>query len=674
LWRLGASHDYGREILEKLDVGKSTVPIEDAASILDALWADLKRTLTRPDLCNTAWVLRCFLEIDATAAPHRSVRVRACKSYAVKNDVSEEQARLDFLAGVERVHRAARRVLSKWRDMAVADLHEGLLVIKRHPEINSQFAIDDDIGFMDQYVSQLSTLVPNMKGEVMYETMYNAAAQNLRTQLGQKKLAKGSLWYRSQLGKIAEQYQKVVFLFEAGKDINSIREHLLKAGGYRVIEGENQELLANRIFLKAIEAIRIGFELQYPQRRQSSGKRSAKEGPELRKLDAIVAEAMQSSQLDAKSKSSIELYQQAVHKGRYDDAKKLYQTRLERPLRYRLGAYRLCIGLVRVFFPDGGDCPSRLTKPHDRAWALNTLANLRAHVGGPWVIPVYQASIKISDALGDKVCLARGLYNLGNFQLGLGQIERAQQNVRRGLDLSYEVGHYYNIGLGHQELGLLYSYKGKFDNSLVELREALSFFREIDELQAECVVWQYHCLRKLLAGNPEFVLIAARAAHTLANQVGDRYVPVKHDLLRIHWLLGRAQVAKASQEGRQKDHKDKYMAEAKGHLTESLAGCRRSNLVELEPDVLLARARWHRANGDTERARESVEQARVIAERCGYRLKQAEIHNFLARMALDEGNKPVAKQQAEIAEKYALCDGPGYCYKPALEEARRLMG
>ena len=161
-----------------------------------------------------------------------------------------------------------------------------------------------------------------------------------------------------------------------------------------------------------------------------------------------------------------------------------------------------------------------------------------------------------------------------------------------------------------------------------------------------------------------------RAAHTLANQVRDNYFLVKRDFLRIQWLLGWALVAL----GRlHKGNKDEYLTEAKGHLTESLTGCYRTNLVELEPDVLLAWARWHCMKGYPQRARESAKQALAIADRCGYRLKQAEVHNFLARLALDEGNKTVAKEQAEIAKKYALCDGPEYCYRPALEEACQLL-
>ena len=62
-----------------------------------------------------------------------------------------------------------------------------------------------------------------------------------------------------------------------------------------------------------------------------------------------------------------------------------------------------------------------------------------------------------------------------------------------------------------------------------------------------------------------------------------------------------------------------------------------------------------------------------MADRCEYRLQQADIHNFLARLALDAGDRPAAGEHAIIGYERAWCDGPPHCYKPALEEATRLL-
>jgi len=49
------------------------------------------------------------------------------------------------------------------------------------------------------------------------------------------------------------------------------------------------------------------------------------------------------------------------------------------------------------------------------------------------------------------------------------------------------------------------------------------------------------------------------------------------------------------------------------------------------------------------------------------------IHNFLARLALDSGKPAEARGHAQKAKDYAYCDGPPHYYKPAYEEAERLL-
>ena len=57
------------------------------------------------------------------------------------------------------------------------------------------------------------------------------------------------------------------------------------------------------------------------------------------------------------------------------------------------------------------------------------------------------------------------------------------------------------------------------------------------------------------------------------------------------------------------------------------------------------------------RNRETAQKALAIADRCEYRLNQAEIHNFLARLALGSGKAAEARDHAQKAKDYAYCDG-----------------
>lgn len=68
-----------------------------------------------------------------------------------------------------------------------------------------------------------------------------------------------------------------------------------------------------------------------------------------------------------------------------------------------------------------------------------------------------------------------------------------------------------------------------------------------------------------------------------------------------------------------------------------------------------------------------AQEALDIANRCEYRLVQADCHNFLAQVALEEGKLGEARRHAETGRERALCDGPGHRYEVAFLEAERLL-
>jgi hypothetical protein len=130
-------------------------------------------------------------------------------------------------------------------------------------------------------------------------------------------------------------------------------------------------------------------------------------------------------------------------------------------------------------------------------------------------------------------------------------------------------------------------------------------------------------------------------------------------------------------------------------------------LVEVEAGILLefARLRFAQAAAssqssvDGKRRNElmqesfnSANEALEIAERCEYRLQEAEIHSFLAEWHVQQGSKgseacpersrreqgrkeslKKAREHAERAKERAWCDGPPYHYKVAYERAEHLL-
>ena len=94
----------------------------------------------------------------------------------------------------------------------------------------------------------------------------------------------------------------------------------------------------------------------------------------------------------------------------------------------------------------------------------------------------------------------------------------------------------------------------------------------------------------------------------------------------------------------------------------------------------MSRASWARASqvrrtSEVRRTWEALAQEALdIADRCQYRLVQADCHNFLAELALEAGDRQKAQEHAETARERAWCDGPPHRYEAAFQEAERLLG
>jgi tetratricopeptide (TPR) repeat protein len=171
-------------------------------------------------------------------------------------------------------------------------------------------------------------------------------------------------------------------------------------------------------------------------------------------------------------------------------------------------------------------------------------------------------------------------------------------------------------------------------------------------------VFEGRSLSSTLAGDTGSALEFANRAYEFQDR--EQYVWC---VVHTEWLLSAALRARGE------------LAQAEEHLDEALRRCRRINLVELEADILLELARVVGATHASPRqeALSLAQEALEIAERCGYRLKQADCHNFLAQLALEAGNPDEARQHAEAARDCAECDGPPHRYEVAYQEAERLL-
>ena len=383
----------------------------------------------------------------------------------------------------------------------------------------------------------------------------------------------------------------------------------------------------------------------------------------------------------------IELYHHTVRAGQYDEAYRLFRDRIDTATYYQFGAYQLQIELLRALFPDGEDQPPRLKDESAQASTLADLALVYSLSGQPRnAVLAFELAVEFAEKQGRKDNVAIGLGAVASVAyLPLGELQAAEANLRRSIALGREIKDEFLEAVGHQELGRLLAYLGWWGEAEKELAAALALFEKGRQVQSQCVVWACRVLCALLLArwtaitpNPQSpissipdALAAARRALELA-EGGDPNMGgavVLSDLVRAHWLLGTAHRTNGD------------MEDADRHLSEALTRCRRINMVYFEADILLDLARlraatrsFDSAQDDRAEALRLAGEALLITERCGYVLQGADVHFFLAQMALEDGDKETALAHAREARRLATCDGPpDYTYKVAYDEAGALL-
>ncbi|MCP4358501.1 MAG: tetratricopeptide repeat protein [Chloroflexi bacterium] len=360
---------------------------------------------------------------------------------------------------------------------------------------------------------------------------------------------------------------------------------------------------------------------------------------------------------------TIELYHHLTRAQRYDEAVVLFRDRLHNAMYYQLGAYQQMIELLQALFPDGEDKPPRLSDEAWQAWTLAVLANSYSLSGRPGAaVPLFQQDIAISEKQGDKRNTAVSLGNLADDQIKIGALAEAADNLCRSIELCQEIEDRFEEASEHMEYGRLLTYCGDWAKSAAELDTVLELFTTESNIQSQGIVWAYRALSTLLQGDGAAAQNAAQGALRLADETARTIYPVEADYVRVHWLLGWAALAQG------------HHTESQTRLDEALRRCRAINLVELEPAILLAQARLAHAQANGPRSLTYAQQALTIAQRVGYVLDLADIHNHLARLALDNDDTAAARTHAQTAHDHAFCDGPPYAYQTALNEAERILG
>ncbi len=375
---------------------------------------------------------------------------------------------------------------------------------------------------------------------------------------------------------------------------------------------------------------------------------------------------------------TIELYHHTIKSGRYDNAATIFNDRLA-PLYFLFSAYRRCIELLSALFPDGEDGAYRLSNEDTQGWALNALALSCSNCGqAARAVPLMEKANQVYENMGNKKRVALILGNLAQDQMAMGSLEDAEDNLKRKLEICRQINDEVLAAVAHQGLGRLRAYQGEFEQAEQELVKSSEICVKTNNLEGMCLDEAYRALTAFKRQDYTGALEIALKARELA-----AVEQFESDIIYAEWLLGAACRAN-----------DK-LTKAENHLREALSHCRRINLVEIEADILLELAKVQRENvvnlakskgrklfdeirPHLPESPEVVEahadvsilaaEALEIANRCQYRLQQADIHLFLAQLALDRGDRYKARREVEAAYKRASCG-----YRPTMNAAKQLM-
>jgi len=395
--------------------------------------------------------------------------------------------------------------------------------------------------------------------------------------------------------------------------------------------------------------------------------------------------------------TTIELCYHTFKSGLYNDAYIIYRFKLSDNLFHRFGAYQICFELLSLFYSDKHNYLPKLSKA-SQGWILNELS-LYYRISGQQRLArsVINIAIPLAEELKENINKSVGVINLSESQFRLGELNNSELSIRKSLEYLFELEkesnesqHQKNINnvlfqkaYSHSIRAQIFNYMGCFNDSAHELDIA-------DELEKKRIRKHYRnkgikYIKTNLSSDLIARLYSYRAFRILLMEPKDkqlnasvalskRAISISKDdnfgIIMAKLMLGLSltQLALTSENDR-----IRILSEAGDELKEALELCRRTDLLDLEPDILLAWARWHQVKNEEDQAIHDAEEALYIANRFEYRLKQAEIHNFLAQMALNSDDVDNAKLHAGIAYNRAWCDGPPYCYKPALDEAKGML-
>jgi tetratricopeptide (TPR) repeat protein len=375
----------------------------------------------------------------------------------------------------------------------------------------------------------------------------------------------------------------------------------------------------------------------------------------------------------------IELYHHMVRAGKLDEAFVLFRNQLSQGIYFQFGLYQVEIELLSALFIDGELKPPHLRSEATQAWTLNSLGTSYCISGQPRrALQFFEIANEIYDKRLNVKSIGLGI---AMQQIDIGALREAEGNLLRRIKLSQKNRDKKSESISHQELGRVLTYRGMWQDAEQELDFSFHYNTAKNDYRGLSVDWSYLTLRFLLMAREQVVhdqssvysvklrIESAERALELADEQA-KDIPIPRDYVRAYWLLGASYLANGN------------LKKAGEYLSKAISMCRQINMVDHEAYILLELAKLRYAQEKSEEARTLAEEAQLITERSEYVLQGADVHLFLATLALEGyklqveselSDKEAARLHAEKALDLATCDGPPYYYKVAYEEAERML-
>jgi hypothetical protein len=354
---------------------------------------------------------------------------------------------------------------------------------------------------------------------------------------------------------------------------------------------------------------------------------------------------------------AIELYHALVDLRQFDDALKVFLERLSNATLYRLSAARQQVEMLRCLFPDGLDQPPRLASARTRSYALSALALGYEFSGRSGASAEFYARAEwIDREKGDSQNLAVDLCNRSSPERLAGHLHTAEAKIREALQLSRRLNNPLHEGVSLYWLGSISAALGKATDAHLAYARALWLFQRGKQKQSEGLVYSFRADLLVRAGNLEGAQRDINRARGLA-----AIYRAARDLIRVNLLQGILALRRGD------------LAAADRQLSDILSRSRACDAKGEELPTLIALAEVRHRQGQTDEARDLLDQVWEPAELGPYPLFHADALNVLARIEGDVGHHRAAVAAATAAYREAWCDGPPYAYHWGIRDAKQLL-